>query len=272
MSGFQTGALANVLFRRYGATYYDGSYSSRRNSALTLPYYDFYFASLWNRYDYHEGGFVGPKVLQSSASGSVSGGNDVGGLIGLLSGGLVQGSYSTASVSGSKTVGGLVGRTGDSGTIRDSFATGSVTGNNWAVGGLAGYLGGKGAVFNSFATGEVSLGNGSARLGALVGSGDRYRLEDSYGLGYQIPYGGGVATIKRVYGRGDGVERWTCSDAPFRWSSADLGADDDTCASYTTGGGQEADYGWDFGTSSEYPVPSYNVLTPAEIRALIPSP
>ena len=262
------GALAQMISRTYSADN-EGPYRLNRHAQLTLPYYDIYFDALWDRFDPKEGELVHAEVINSGVSGSVSGGQNTGGLVGVLSGGSVQGSYSTASISGSEVAGGLVGRTEDASSIFDSFATGEVVGTA-AVGGLVG-VHASGAITGSLATGLPSSSNESAVLGALVGRVDSSALlVDSYGLGLTTLVGEGSG--ERIYDASDGIAAWTCSDAPFVWSSADFDAEDDTCAEFTAGGGEETDFAWDFGTASEYPVPTYNVLSPTEIRTLIPSP
>ena len=48
-------------------------------------------------------------IRTSYATGSVSGSDRIGGLVGLHSGGSIVASYSTAAVSGASSVGGFVG-------------------------------------------------------------------------------------------------------------------------------------------------------------------
>ncbi|MEM6532235.1 MAG: hypothetical protein AAF654_06405 [Myxococcota bacterium] len=91
-----------------------------------------------------------------------------GGLVG--AGNLtVLDSYATGDVSGIGEIGGLVGVT-TSGSIRRSYASGNVTGSARDIGGLVGRT--FGAVHDSFATGAVLGDDGSVRVGALVGSSD----------------------------------------------------------------------------------------------------
>jgi hypothetical protein len=129
------------------------------------------------------GGLVGRSffgdVSNASVTGSVSGTNNVGGLVGQ---GPASDSYATATVSGDVAVGGLVGtvRTGGSQGVSDSYATGDVSGNQW-VGGLAGVS--KRDVSNSYATGDVSAPGGSSvggLIGRLDGAGD---VSTSYAVG-----------------------------------------------------------------------------------------
>src|SRR5215813_1393658 len=122
------------------------------------------------------GGFSGPQIIQSPASGStVKVGTDgvAGGLAGLNSGDIWK-SFSTADVSGAAgsgngqatSLGGLVGD--NEGRIGRSFATGAVGAagvDSLAVGGLAALNGG--TIWDSHASGEVTAGNNSF-AGGLV--------------------------------------------------------------------------------------------------------
>ena len=119
------------------------------------------------------GGSVEGVIEGCSATGSVSGNNYVGGLVGLNEGNISD-SYATGSVSGNNYVGGLVGL--NEGNISDSYVTDSVVGGLDFVGGLAG------SVFNisdSYATGSVV--EGRSDVGGLVGSGTN--ISDSYATG-----------------------------------------------------------------------------------------
>ena len=276
VNGYVAGGLINEV-----ESFYDPlqrrRYQSRRSNALTLPYYDFYFGSLWNQFEFPGRRSRWPEVLSSSVSGSVSGIKAAGGLVGELNEGLVQGSYSTATVGASSSAGGLAGSIHFFGRIYDSFAAGDVRGGQY-VGGLMGWSTSS-VIRRSFAAGVLSaLDGANPDLGAVVGmvyKDENVRIRDSYGLGSPtlvgktLFYGDtGVNTLERVYGSSDGIAAWTCSDAPLLWYSDTLGVNHGTCADYTSGGGQEADFPWDFGTASEYPVLNYNVLTPAEIRCV----
>jgi filamentous hemagglutinin family protein len=94
--------------------------------------------------------------------GSITGNTNVGGLVGENSGS-ISNSYATGSVLASVGyVGGLVGR--NYGTISNSYATGSVSGDS-QVGGLVGWNV-SGSISNSYATGSVS---GASDVGGLAG-------------------------------------------------------------------------------------------------------
>lgn len=150
------------------------------------------------------GGLVGRNfgatatVIRSHATGDVtseivtpSNNTNIGGLVGGNQNGTIADSYSQGAVKVSATatsVGGLVGLTGGpTGTIRNSFATGHVTGGYSEVGGLAGqnYAGGR--ILNSYATGNVTGGpdGTSMHFGGLVGfnNGSTSTISDSHATG-----------------------------------------------------------------------------------------
>ena len=114
------------------------------------------------------GGLVGRlhgTISDSYAKGDVSStGIDVGGLVGRQDCCSIRNSFATGSVSGSDTVGGLVGLAGY-GSISNSYAAGDVIGTGDMIGGLVGFQVG-GSIRDSFATGEV---NGKTNVGGLVG-------------------------------------------------------------------------------------------------------
>jgi hypothetical protein len=112
-------------------------------------------------------------VSNSYSTASVSGGDMVGGLIGLNEGD-ASNSYSTGSVTGYEYVGGLVGM----GDVSDSYFTGSVTGED-AVGGLAGI----GLGSNSYYNYDEVLINGEniITIGALSGDDfDQWLANDKF--------------------------------------------------------------------------------------------
>ncbi|KAB8042756.1 YDG domain-containing protein [Janthinobacterium aquaticum] len=87
--------------------------------------------------------------------GSVIAGDAAGALVGLNQG-LVDGSYSTGSVSGGTQVGGLVGGNGAPGIVSNSYASGAVSGTSY-IGGLVGTS--SGTLTNNYASGTVTGGN-----------------------------------------------------------------------------------------------------------------
>ena len=107
----------------------------------------------------------------------ISGITDVGGLAGRVYNGSITNSYATGSVTGNNYVGGLAG--GARGSITNSYATGSVTGNNY-VGGLVGGIDDGGSITNSYATGSVT---GDAYVGGLAGHVYAGSITNSYATG-----------------------------------------------------------------------------------------
>jgi hypothetical protein len=107
----------------------------------------------------HEGG----ALIHCCSTGRVSGGGQVGGLVGGNAGAVTQ-CYSTAAVSGNAEVGGLVGLSW--GTVTQCYSTGAVSGKDH-IGGLVGenYA----TVTHCYTTGAVS-GTGK-NIGGLVGAG-----------------------------------------------------------------------------------------------------
>ena len=116
----------------------------------------------------------------------VNGHYDVGPLIGKQSGGTIRNVYATASAEGGAQVGGLVGNF--SGTLSDSFATGTVLAHDQGgtqvvgyAGGLVGSLDG-GDISRSFASGSVTTTQGYG--GGLAGwSFTTGTITDSYATG-----------------------------------------------------------------------------------------
>ena len=97
--------------------------------------------------------------------GSVTGGDNVGGLVGQNDGGAISDCYATVAANGSRYVGGLVGWN-RGGTISDCYATGDVTGTSWNTGGLVGRNDRGGTISDCYASGSV---NGDDWVGGLVG-------------------------------------------------------------------------------------------------------
>ena len=117
------------------------------------------------------GGLVGNSlgfISNSSATGSVFGtGGNIGGLVGNQEfSSSIRDSYATGSVSGDYFIGGFVGN--GLGFVSNSYATGSVSGD-YFIGGLVGFLGSSSSIRDSYATGSVS---GDYSVGGLVGRGN----------------------------------------------------------------------------------------------------
>ena len=130
------------------------------------------------------GGLVGSNsgtITHSHATGSVSGWELLGGLVGVnhWPGGTISGSYATGNVGGpSDYIGGFVGR--NMGTIAKCNATGSVSGDD-TIGGFVGQNDG-GTIRDSYATGAVNAGSGY--VGGFAGTNDfGARIDNSYSVG-----------------------------------------------------------------------------------------
>ena len=104
----------------------------------------------------------------------IIGRTQTGGLVGTSIGSITN-SYATGSVSGDSWVGGLVGQGGDS--ITNSHAAVFVKGRNQA-GGLAGQS--SGSITNSYATGSVE---GTDNVGGLIGFNTGSSITNSYATG-----------------------------------------------------------------------------------------
>jgi filamentous hemagglutinin family protein len=94
---------------------------------------------------------------------SVTGLNDVGGLVGASMAATITNSYVSGRVSGGSYVGGLVGFN-KAGTVSNAYSSATVTGGNYGAGGLAGAN--YGSISQTYASGQV---NGSSYVGGLVG-------------------------------------------------------------------------------------------------------
>ena len=118
------------------------------------------------------GGLVGGNgddtgtIIDSYATTSVSGNGAVGGLAG-GNWNTIVGSHATGNVSGTNTVGGLAGWNG--GPIGTSYATGNVFGTI-SVGGLVGKNSNGGIITSSYAAGNVASADDGIRIGGLVGA------------------------------------------------------------------------------------------------------
>ena len=154
---------------------------------------------------YHTGGLAGSSTLSTIddcyIAGVVDGnGDNVGGLVGDIHGGVLSNSHSTATVSGGNNVGGLAGtnyssETGTGGnygtasSVTNCYATGNVTGTGNYVGGLTGVNQYYTQMEKCYSSGNVS---GAENVGGLVGenigvnSGLTSTIDSSYSTGSVI--------------------------------------------------------------------------------------
>lgn len=136
-----------------------------------------------NGTDYLQGGIAGnnhnhSQILNSTATGSVSGTYAVGGIAGSNSdGALIGNCMSSVNVSGTNYyIGGLAGRNKNNSIINNCGASGDVSGLD-DVGGLVGYCFDS-YVENSFSTGNVA-GTGSV-TGGFVGRNNNSAISNCY--------------------------------------------------------------------------------------------
>ena len=142
------------------------------------------------------GGLVGDnltgRIINNYVMGGTvtSNGNSVGGLVGDNNGGsFVISSFADVEVSGNQHVGGLVGA--NVGFISHSYANGGVKGADH-VGGLSGHL--RGSIINSYAAGDVTATAAPVGgMGGLVGFSSGGRIENTYAAGTIILTEGGTA-------------------------------------------------------------------------------
>ncbi len=210
------------LFINRGSSDFNGLFGATHNAVLkNISLEDVNITG-----DQYNGALVGfnySQVLNSYSTGSVSGYNHTGGLVGATenyngSNGLVSNSYSTASVSSSNYgASGLVGRL-ISGTIQNSFAAGIVS----APSGNGGLIGEKnsGTVSNSYwdtqTTGQTTSADGTGLTTAQMWSSSNFSgfdwenhwaKSDSIGYPYLREFG-----HKKVVLNGD--EGWRLMAAP----------------------------------------------------------
>ena len=149
-----------------------------------------------------QGGYE-TSVIRSSSSGTVTGEYAVGGLMGSAAYILIEDCHSTSLVNGigdsCSMVGGLIGQDYGYNTIRNSYALGDVVAPTCEeVGGLIGNN--DSDVENSYATGDVS---GLTNVGGLIGLGwSSVRINNSYSTGSVI----GSSNVGGFIGRGNKVK------------------------------------------------------------------
>lgn len=123
--------------------------------------------------------------------GSITGGNNVGAVVGNANNTILNNVVNSAAVSGNSNVGGIVGSATNS-AIKDAINTGTINGSGDNVGGLIGNLQNskldttkeveKGLIGNSYNLGDVS-GN-CHNVGGLVGSASNSTIGDGTNLVY----------------------------------------------------------------------------------------
>ncbi len=122
----------------------------------------------------------GGSLDNVSATGTVTGQEIFGGLVSvILSGGRIQNSYVNANLtSSSHTIGGFVGHADTGARLYRNQSHSTVNAGNMATGGFTGALGDTSSIIESFAKGTVSVAAGGNR-GAFVGISNG-EVSDSY--------------------------------------------------------------------------------------------
>ena len=198
--------------------------------------------------------------------------NDIGGLVGRNTGAaaVIINSYASGAISGVDWLGGLSGA--NDGKIINSYASGAISGSGATIGGLAGSNSrGSSEVINSYATGTVSWSgtSGADRIGNLLGFvANNAKVINSYAIGTVT--GATDATIGAFIGRHEGsagdIARdvshsyWNSETTEQSRSSGGRGQTTAQLQMPTTASGIYANWSvnnWDFGSSSQYPVLKY---------------
>ena len=135
----------------------------------------------------------------------ITGDGYVGGLVGYVGGySSIENCYTTGSVTGVDWVGGLVGMT-INGSYNQCYSTADVTGEI-LTGGLVGHNN-NGTITNCYTTGNVTRKAGAAdvRFGAFVGNNYNASIENSYATGSVTYIDNGTATGKGFCGASGGT-------------------------------------------------------------------
>ena len=160
-------------------------------------------------------GYNHGTIQNSYSSGSATGDNNVGGLVGENDqDALITGSRSSADVTGSTDIGGLVGANG--GRITDSSATGAVIGEI-EVGGLVGESH-RSEISNCHATGSVQ---GFEHVGGLAGRTERSSITRSSATG-DVRGSGGYMGGLVGYVQGGVVQGRQIGEISFSYSTGDV--------------------------------------------------
>ena len=162
--------LENVDVRGSGSV---GGIAGRNLKTIT----DCYVTGTVSGTSAYIGGLVGynygATISNSMTDVTVHGTEYLGGLVGMNQAATVKNCYAMGDVTGDlffvyQKVGGLVGHNFGFGHVIDSYAIGTVSGND-KIGGLVGDSTSNSEISNSFSTGDVS---GNSNVGSLVGFND----------------------------------------------------------------------------------------------------
>ncbi|MEX0140722.1 filamentous hemagglutinin N-terminal domain-containing protein [Massilia sp. LMS1-1-1.1] len=197
--GYVGGLIGAIFDGTASRVHFDGTVNSQGNNVGGLTGYLAYQITVVNSYanatvtntaGVWTGGLVGQNdygyIVDSHASGTITGKGDTGGLAGNNNSGRITGSYSTANVTGTTNTGGLVGNN-NNGKVSGSYASGAVTGTS-TVGGLIGLSSASGGVATpdneintSYASGAVTATGDNA--GGLIGRNYGNHVVNTYARG-----------------------------------------------------------------------------------------
>jgi len=135
-------------------------------------------------------------------TGTISGNDFVGGVVGTNIGGVIKNCYTTCTVTGRSDIGGIVGENnGSSITVEACYATGKITGSNY-VGGIVGiYSIGTGTVRNCVAlNSEVVATNNTGNVGRVLGYNVQGTLANNYAraTGMILKNGSGDVEVRPI--------------------------------------------------------------------------
>lgn len=202
------------------------------------------------------------SINNTWSTGEVQGNGSVGGLVGYAGFTPVSNSFSTANVRGGSTVGGLIGG-GDSNdfTVVKSYSKGSVAGIDY-IGGLIGYGNNGLGISDSYSTGEV---NGRYYVGGIIGV-----LGGSIRNSYSIGTVNGTVFVGGLGGSTFGSVSNSYWDSQTSGQSGSSGGTGKTTAQMQ----QQATYaGWDFvNTWIILPGDNYPTLRNNPVRSLVITP
>ena len=188
----------------------------------------------------------------------IKGSTFVGGLVGQNNSGSIKNSYAIGSIDGRNDVGGLVGQN-NSGSIKNSYVIGSIHGVVY-VGGLVGQND-DGSITNSYTIGYV---DGQLDIGGLVGW-NRGSITNSYAIDSVIgrTQTGGLVGLNLMGQNNDGVitdSYWDTDTSDISISGDDTGKTTAELQSPTAATGIYSSWStdnWDFGTSRQLPMLKY---------------
>ena len=144
----------------------------------------------------------------------VVGGNYSAGIVGTLRGGVVQRCFVSGSISGNDSVGGLVGGLMEGGMLDNCYSTASVSGAASSVGGLVGFTRTGSSITYCYSAGSVS---GSERVGGVVGNVDgASTINNCVAVGSSVLATSSNSSVGRIWGAKNGSELLAVKNYAFK--------------------------------------------------------